>query len=125
MTIEEKLREMILTKYGTVVAFGKRIGLSSSTLYSILSRGVSNASAQNVLKICEALEISADALAEGLIKPRDQYVPAIDINDWLYAERIHLMNVNITIDGTPLTDAQRLALWDSLRMSADFIRRNR
>ena len=124
MTIEEKLREMILTKYGTVVAFGKRTGMSSSTLYSILSRGVNNSSAQNVLKICDALEISADALAEGLIKPRDTYAPSIDIDEWLSAERIHLLNVNITIDGKPLTDAQRLALWDSLRMSADFIRRN-
>lgn len=124
MTTEELLRELIIKRYGTVVAFGKRVGLPSSTLYSILTRGVNNASAQNVLKICEALEISADALAEGLIKPKDSFVPSIDIEDWLCAEKSHLLNVNLTIDGKPLTESQRLVLWDSLRMSADFIRRN-
>lgn len=125
MTIEERLRELIQEKYGTVVAFGKHIGLPSSTLYSILQRGINKASVQNVLKICEALDISADALADGIILPRDQYTPSIDLTDWLCAERLHIMNVNITLEGKPLTEAQRLALWDSLSMSAEFIRRHR
>lgn len=125
MTIEQKLRELILEKHGTVVAFGKHIGLSSSTIYSILSRGLNNASIQNVLKICDGLDISADALAEGKILPRDQYTPSIDLADWLSAERLHLMNVNITLDGKPLTESERLALWDSLSLSAEFIRRQR
>ena len=124
MTIEEKLREMILDKFGTVVRFSKHIGISSSTIYSILTRGVQNASAQNILRICDALDISADALAEGMIKPRDQFTPSIELDDWLYAEKVHLMNVNITIDGKPLSDRERMALWDSLCLSAEFLRRH-
>ena len=124
MTTEEKLRELILDEYGTVVAFGKYVGLPSSTIYSILTRGINKASAQNILKICEALGIDADELAKGRTI-RVQEKTSADLTDWLSEERIRILNMDITIDGKPLTESQRLALWDSLRMSADFIRRNR
>lgn len=123
MTLEEKLRELILNKYGTVTALSKAIGLSPSTVYSILSRGLNNASVQNVLKICDALDISADALAEGLITPKDQFTLSIDLNDWLLAEKLNISNVNLTIGGRPLTDSEKSLLWDSLKMAANFIQK--
>ena len=123
MTLEEKLRELILNKYGTVTALSKAIGLSPSTVYSILSRGLNNASVQNVLKICDALDISADALAEGLITPKDQFTLSIDLNDWLLAEKLNISNVNLTIDGKPLTDSEKSLLWDSLKIAANFIQK--
>jgi len=123
MTIEEKLREMILERDGTIVAFSKRTGIPNSTIYTIFSRGINKASVQNILKICEALGISADALAEGKIMPRDQYKPTINIDDWLQAEKLHLMNVNITINGELITEAERLALWEGLALAANFIQK--
>ena len=123
MTIEEKLREMILEEYGTVVAFAKQSGLPSSTVYSILTRGINNSSAQNVLRICQALSIDADELAKGRALKIEESKSA-ELSEWLSEEKLRIMNCDITIKGKPLTEAQRLALWDSLRMSADFIRRN-
>lgn len=123
MTIEEKLREMILERDGTIVAFSKRTGIPNSIIYTIFSRGINKASVQNILKICEALGISADALAEGKIMPRDQYKPTINIDDWLQAEKLHLMNVNITINGELITEAERLALWEGLALAANFIQK--
>lgn len=67
MSIEEQLRELILSKYASIRAFSIAIDMPYSTLDSIFKRGVENASVSNIIRICNALTISADALAEGTI----------------------------------------------------------
>ena len=49
-------------------AFSEKIELPNSTIDSIFRRGVNNASITNIIKICKALEISADALADGRLE---------------------------------------------------------
>lgn len=68
MTLEEKLREMILNKYHSMREFSTRIDVPNSTVESILKRGVQNSSVSNVIKLCKGLNISVEALAEGKIK---------------------------------------------------------
>ena len=69
MTTEEKLKELILTKYNSLREFTLTIDIAYSTFDSIMRRGIQNATINNVIKICSALHISADALANGEIVP--------------------------------------------------------
>lgn len=69
MTLEEKLREMILKRYHSMREFSARIDVPNSTVESILKRGVQNSSVSNVIKLCKGLNISVEALAEGRIEP--------------------------------------------------------
>ena len=70
MNTEEKLKNYILERYVSLREFSQTVGIPHSTFASILSRGIHNASVGNVIKICRALNISADALADGKIEPR-------------------------------------------------------
>ena len=64
MQTEERIRELIIAKYGNVRAFAVENDISYTTVRSILERGVMNAKAENVFKLCRALGISPDTLAE-------------------------------------------------------------
>ena len=65
--VEDKLKKLIVDRYGSMIAFSKDIGMANSTLATILERGVKKASVNNIIKICQALGISADGLANGKI----------------------------------------------------------
>ena len=108
MTIEEKLKDFIISKYGNLSNFSKEIDMANSTLSTILKNGVRKASITNILKICEALEISADGLAEEKIVPYtfNQKNPSksTDIDKMLD----HIKNNSgeytfLTVDDKPLT----------------------
>lgn len=64
MQAEERIKELIIAKYGNVRAFATESGISYTTVRSILERGIMNAKAENVFKICHLLGISPDTLAE-------------------------------------------------------------
>lgn len=87
MTTEEKLKEFILKRYNSVREFTISADIPYSTLDSIFKRGIGNSSVTNVIKICKALEISVDALADGEIAPLRKQ-PAKRVNDWIKAEDI-------------------------------------
>lgn len=69
MNTEDKLKELILSRYKSIREFTLAIDFPYTTLDSIFKRGIGNSSITNVLKICNALHISADALADGRIEP--------------------------------------------------------
>ena len=69
MTTEEKLKDLILTRYYSIRDFTNSIDLPYTTLDSMFRRGIQNSSVNNVIKVCKALGISADALADGEIVP--------------------------------------------------------
>ena len=58
MTTEEKLKEMMKRKSGSVNKFAKEIGMPQGTLAGILDRGFVNASLKSAIKICDGLGIS-------------------------------------------------------------------
>lgn len=70
MSVEEELKAAILSIRGSLREFAISIDMPYSTLDSIFKRGLENASTRSIVKICDALQISADALAEGRIVPR-------------------------------------------------------
>ena len=67
-TIENKLKELILTRNKSLREFTLKIGMPYSTFDTILKRGVDKANIINILKICNELNISADKLANGIIE---------------------------------------------------------
>ena len=64
MTTEEKLKEYILTKYGTLQEFVEAVNLPYTTVKGIITRGILNSNSNNVFKICKTLNISADELGK-------------------------------------------------------------
>ncbi len=67
MSIEQALKDLILSKYGSISEFSASISMPNSTVNSILRRGVDNSNVANVIAICDALGISTDELAAGRI----------------------------------------------------------
>lgn len=61
--IEEKLKEIIVDKYGSVKRFSSKIGVPYTTIDTILKRGVKNSNVLNVLKMCNELNIDVNELA--------------------------------------------------------------
>ena len=74
MIIEEKLKEEILKQFKSCRRFCLKINLPTSTLATILKNGVEGASIQNIMKICNALNIDVDALVDGNIEYKKQTV---------------------------------------------------
>lgn len=73
--LETKLKEMIIENYGSMKKFCESIGMSWSTLDSILKRGVMNSNISNVISIASELCIDTESLAHGSIVPLGSRLP--------------------------------------------------
>lgn len=62
--LEDKLKDIIIEKYGSIRRFSFKIDLPYTTVDSILKRGIDNSNVGNVIKICKALDISIDNLLD-------------------------------------------------------------
>lgn len=67
--IEKEIKNLIIERYGSLVAFSEKAGLPNSTIDSILRRGIGKANVENVMLMCKELQISIDALRHNVIKP--------------------------------------------------------
>ena len=67
--LENKIKNMIIKKYGSLRHFCNKIDVPYSTIDSILKRGIGKANVLNVIKICDALGLSVDSLKHGIIEP--------------------------------------------------------
>lgn len=63
---EQQLRELIELKYGSVRQMALKIDMPASTINSILNRGILKSNVDNIFKICSALDIRPERLAEGI-----------------------------------------------------------
>ena len=61
------MKKMITAKYVSIRQFANEISISYTTLQSIFKRGL-KAGIQNIIKICQALNIDINALANGKIE---------------------------------------------------------
>lgn len=127
MTIENKLRQYILNKYHSINDFGKRHDIPKTTLYSMFSRGIGNSSVSNVLKVCKALGISADALTEGRIEPnieRNQG-KTIDLYDSINSLKAYISRGGkITVDGDIIDQSEIDSLVDSMEVIVEIAKKN-
>jgi len=124
MTIEERLREYILAKYGTVKDFADKCGLPYGTVMTNLKRGIMNSSAHNILTMCETLQISADGLANGQIISLTEQPPA-QYEELLPYMRSLLASEEFSVDGTPLTSDELTKVVEAVEIATEMIRRKR
>ena len=104
MTIEDKLKNLILLRYEKMTIFTKAIGIPNSTFQSILNRGIMNANMSSIAKICSALHISIDHLVRGEIIPTSNLPEPepIDIGQKLNTLCTEIRSRDqIRIDGAP------------------------
>lgn len=132
MTIEEELKNLILTRYNSLREFTIDIDMAYSTMDSIIRRGIQNATLTNVFKICKALNISADALEQGKIVPivtkntdlnmkKDNRKEITDIMN--EAKRQLLESNNLRLDGKPVESDSITSLIDAIDIGVEMIRR--
>ena len=106
MTIEEELKDYIIKKYGTLRNFTEKINIPNSTFSNILRRGLMNANVLTIIKICDELSISPDALAEGKIIPiiKDNTNKRLTINDIIDDTKQRIINADqLYFNGTKAT----------------------
>ena len=129
MTIEEKLREYILTYYKSIREFTQKAEIPYSTMDGILKRGIANSSIGNVLKVCQALGISADELARNKVVPNrgnQKHILISEIPEMLKYMRKNREEYNdLTIDGKPLSENEFDTLLDMNEMTVNLIMNKR
>lgn len=69
--LEQKLKDIIIFRYGNLNNFCKKIDIPWTTLDAILKRGIKKANITNVIKICEELNIDCESLYYGIIVKRE------------------------------------------------------
>lgn len=120
MTLEENLKNLILTKYRSIRDFSLRTGIPCSTVNGIINRGVNNSSVSNVIKMCQALGISADELAKGRITPA-QDVQGIDLLEFVKMIQMNNPVLNCTIGGQPISSEDAQYIIDSIDVAVQII----
>lgn len=124
-TIEEKLKAYILINYKSIRDFVNNSGveLSYTTIDGMLKRGLGRSSIHNVIKVCNALHISTDALAEGRIEEVKE--SDLDAQDLKKIAKTYGDVSNLQLDGKPLSKHERRIVQMSLNMAIEMIRDNR
>lgn len=130
MTIEEELKALILSRFKSLREFTIFYNIPYSTLNSILKRGVDNSSVSNVIKICQALSISTDELAEGRIVPSEDMnaadVPVIELSNMAELYKYRAKNSkSLILDGKPLEPDEAQTFINGLDLIVGLIRKNR
>ena len=130
VTIEEKLKELILNRYNSIREFTIAIDMPYSTLDSIFKRGIGNSSVTNIIKVCKALNISADALADGIIANAKNYsteeVDNLEVNDIINNTKNMLVNGGkITLDGSPINQAGIESIIDAMDVGVEIAKKKK
>ena len=123
VSTEDKLKELILTKYDSIKAFSDTIGLPNSTVVSILNRGVLNAKVENIITICNALNISADALAEGKIVVETKSQEVTDILAQVKQQLLN--NEGLMFNGKPADQESITSILNAMEIGMEIAKRKR
>ena len=121
--IENELRDLIILRYGTINNFCKKEGVANSTISTIFSRGVQNANVTTIIRICKALHISTDALAEGQIvfnSSNDE--EHLELTDLITMLEVQRGSLRLSLDGRPLEADDIDDLIRLSKLSVDFLR---
>lgn len=125
MRIEDELRELIVKKYGSVISFSNATGIKNATLSHVLKTGIGRTSLSNVFKICDALSISADALAKGKIEPKVTERHIKDLEVVVEDMKTVMANNDIYLDGLVLSDMEKEILLVTINVGIETIRGRR
>lgn len=127
MTVEDRIKSIILERYGSVSEFTKTIGMANSTFATIMKNGLRKANVSNVIKICKELNISADELVHDRIAHVGQIAQSqTDIESIIASAKIDILSASdLTLGGTSLSDDERQTIIDALELSVELIKRKK
>ena len=133
MTTEEKLKELILKRYHSIREFTLTIDIPYTTVDSIFRRGIGNSSVSNVIKICKALGISADALADGEIVPiKERTRTPVNLSDFIEVKEILsdtkdrlIHSGELTLDGKPIDKDSINSIIDAMDVGVEIVKRKK
>lgn len=102
--VEDKLKELIKRKYGSVRKFTLEFEMPYSTVATVFSRGVAKTNINTILSICKALGLSADALADGKI----EFLPdSLEVSKLATELKIKILTSESMLDGRVLSPQER------------------
>lgn len=127
MTMEEMLKDLILSRYKSLREFARSTDIPYTTVYHILIRGVSNSSVGNVIKICHALNISVDELVEGRIVSKiDTTGRETKIEDIIDDTKTKLSYTqNLTLNGIPVDIESVESIVDTMEVGLEVAKRKK
>ena len=131
VTTEEMLKELILKRYNSIREFTIAIDMPYTTMDSIFRRGIGNSSVSNIIKICKALNISADALADGLIVTNKQHsttqvTGSYEVSEILNNTKDFLIHSGkITLDGSPINKAGIESIIDAMDVGVEIAKKKK
>ena len=89
-SIEEQLKQEILSQYRSVRAFTQAIGLPYSTVDNIFKRGIGGTAVTTVAKVFRALGLELDSISQRTLRPQE---PAVrPLPDETYAQQSRLLD---------------------------------
>lgn len=115
MTIEERLRDYILSRYSSATDFCVKSGIASSTFFTMLKRGINNTSRKTISRICITLGLDQDALYRGEIVETSDH-PATECKD-VTSFIEDLESSTLTYKGEILTPYQKRMIAYAMRLS--------
>lgn len=129
MSTEDKLKDLILSRYKSIREFTIAVDLPYSTLDSIFRRGVANSSVTNINKICKALKISADELANGRIVPYDYKadkttIEYTDIADIVEQAKDRIAKYATSLDGHKINKDTIDTILNAIDVGVEVAKRN-
>ena len=130
MTIEDKLKDLIISKYGNLSNFSKEINMANSTLATIMKNGIHKANVTTIIKICKALGISTDELARDrivpiTIDPKNEFRMR-EMRDVLKYYKMNLKSYDgCTVDGYPIDKHDAEMLLDAMDFALELIKRKK
>lgn len=130
MTIEQRVKEMILLEHKTLKDFASKTDLPYGTIDGMLRRGFKNSSADNVFKLCKKLGISADELGKDKIVPVEKTIQRrltiTEMNDIMTFTKRNIGEYHdLTIDGEIMTEEELNTMIDAMELTLELIRRKR
>lgn len=120
MTVEEQLKQEILSKYKSIRAFTTTINIPYSTLDSVFKRGISNAGVSTMIKVFDALELDIESVQTGTLqrKPANgknspgapEAAPEESVLALFDSLRTGLISTGLIRDGEDITEQQAQVL---------------
>ena len=124
--IEERLKQYIKDNYGSIRAFVMAKNLNYANVDSILRRGIKNATWNSVKALCEALEISADELADEKIAPVTKDNSTVKVETIFESAKQQLLNANnLTLEDVPVTADEIMLLVSTLDIALEVTMKRR
>ena len=97
-------------------------------MHSIFKRGIDNSSVANIIKICKALGISADALADGEIAPVKKATGTpinerFEIKEIIDDTKDLLTHRKVMLDGKPIGKTEIDSIIDAMEVGVELAKK--